>query len=67
MPLAKRGGKIFPGIGVTAAESRLDAAQTLEQIDIIRREGAFGFVLFDLNNTVEKEILPMLSLGVTAD
>lgn len=59
-------GKLFPGIGVTAIESRLSPLQTVEQILILRREGAGGFVLFDLTPVLEGEILPALRLGVTA-
>jgi len=60
-------GRIFPGIGVTATESRLDAVQTIDQIRAVRREGATGFTLFDLNDTLASDILPLLRLGVTSD
>jgi len=59
------GGKIFPGVGVTARESRLGPVEVIEQIDALRREGAAGFVLFELNRALEKEILPLLSTGIT--
>ena len=39
--------------------------QTIDQIEIARQEGASGFALFSLNRTLENEILPILSLGVT--
>lgn len=58
--------KVLPGIGVTAAESRLDAAQVIDQIQTVRRAGCPGFVLFDLDTTLRQEILPVLRLGVTA-
>lgn len=57
-------GRIYPGIGVTASESRLDAAQVIDQINSVRRNGAAGFALFDLNPVLEKEVLPYLTLGV---
>ena len=60
-------GRLRPGIGVTATESRLSAADTIDQIAALRREGAGGFVLFDLNHTVEKDILPYLRMGLTSD
>ena len=60
-------GRLYPGIGVTAAESRLSAADTIDQIAALRREGAGGFVLFELNRTVEKDILPYLRMGLTSD
>lgn len=52
--------KIVGGIGVTAAESRLDAAGTIDQIEALRRSGAAGFILFDLDATLGAEILPVL-------
>jgi uncharacterized lipoprotein YddW (UPF0748 family) len=65
--LPQAAGRIFPGIGVTAQESRLDAVEVIDQINALRREGAGGFVLFDLNHILEREILPVLSRGATAD
>lgn len=58
--------RVFPGIGVTAAESRLDAAQVTDQIVTARRLGATGFVLFDLNRIVLDDVLPYLRMGPTA-
>ncbi len=58
--------RLYPGIGVTATESRLTAAMTIDQIVALRNEGARGFVLFDANRTLEKEILPYLAMGVTS-
>ena len=65
--LSGAGEKIIPGIGVTATESRLDPASVIDQIMVTRGAGTGGFVLFDLNKTLEIETLPMLSLGITAD
>ena len=62
----KQAMKIVPGIGVTAAESRLDAAQVIDQIQAARRAGCPGFALFDLDTTLRQEILPVLRMGVTA-
>jgi len=56
---------MIPGIGVTAAESRLDAAQTIDQLRVVREEGCAGFALFDLNTYLEREILPVLKVGMT--
>jgi len=58
--------RVVPGIGVTAAESRLDAAQVLDQIRAVRRAGCPGFALFDLDTTLRQEILPILRMGATA-
>jgi uncharacterized lipoprotein YddW (UPF0748 family) len=57
--------KIISGIGVTAAESRLDAIEVLQQIDVIRRMKCKGFALFDLDENLRQNILPILSEGVT--
>ncbi len=58
--------RVVPGIGVTAAESRLDAAQVIDQIQAARRAGCPGFALFDLDTTLRQEILPVLRMGATA-
>ena len=63
LPNAK--GRIFPGIGVTAAESQLRADQVVEQIAIARRLGADGFSLYDLSQTLRQETLPLLRQGAT--
>lgn len=62
----KQAMKILPGIGVTAAESRLDAAQVIDQIQAARRAGCPGFALFDLDTTLRQEILPILRMGACA-
>lgn len=59
--------KLLPGIGVTANESRLDAAGVIDQINALRRESLPGFMLFDANRTLEKDILPYLRMGATAN
>ncbi|MBA4387340.1 MAG: hypothetical protein C0404_05125 [Verrucomicrobia bacterium] len=58
--------KIYPGIGVTATESRLDAVQVVDQVRALRGAGAGGFALFELNKVLEKETLPVLGLGLTS-
>ncbi|MBN2300906.1 MAG: family 10 glycosylhydrolase [Lentisphaerae bacterium] len=63
LAMPKAAGRIYPGIGVTAAESRLNALQVIDQIGIARRMRTDGFVLFDLNRAVADEILPVLSLS----
>ncbi len=55
------GKRIWPGIGVTAAESRLDAVAVLDQIAVARAAGAGGYVLFDLNHIVADDVLPILA------
>lgn len=58
-------GKIFPGIGVTTLECRLNAVQTINQIKRLRAEGAPGFALFEANPTLGGDILPYLGAGLT--
>ena len=67
MALPGARGRIFPGIGVTATESRLTPIQVIDQILCLRREGATGFILYELNDSVVADVLPLLKLGVTAE
>ena len=59
-------GRLYPGIGVRASESRLDATDTIAQIERARELGTAGFMLFELNADLTREILPVLSEGITA-
>ncbi len=54
--------RLCPGIGITAAESRLGVPMVLQQLEAAQRRGAGGFVLFDLNEVLSREILPYLGL-----
>ena len=56
--------RTIAGIGVTANESRLDARQVIDQINLSRYYGLAGVSLFDLDATLEKSILPYLCLGM---
>ena len=58
-------GRIIPGIGVTASESRLDPAQVARQIVLARQANCPGFVLFDLSGTLRDDTLPALRQGIT--
>lgn len=58
--------RIIGGLGVTAAESRLDAAAVIDQVNALRAARAVGFALFDLDATLEQDILPVIQLGLTA-
>ena len=62
----RQASRLVGGIGVTASESRLDAAGVIDQVNILRSAGAAGFALFDLDATLAREILPVLKLGLTA-
>lgn len=57
--------KILCGIGVTANESNLDGIDVLKQIAIARQYKCSGFILFDLDETLRRKILPVLKEGAT--
>ena len=56
--------KTIVGIGVTANESRLDARQVIDQIRLARKYNFPGVALFDLDATLEKQVLPYVKLGL---
>ena len=58
-------GKVYAGIGVTSMECRLNAVETISQINALRQNGATGFTLFEANPTLKTEILPYLQMGTT--
>ena len=55
-------GRVYPGIGVTATESKLTPVQVADQIAALTQQGAAGFILFDLNRKLELETLPALRM-----
>ncbi len=59
--------KVLCGIGVTATESRLEPIDVLRQIELARKAKCGGFVLFDLDETLRKTVLPVLSEGVSKE
>ncbi len=62
--IKKHAHKTISGIGVTANESRLDAKGVINQIRLARKYELAGEALFDLDTTLEKQILPYLKLGI---
>lgn len=62
--VASHARRTIAGIGVTANESRLDAKAVIDQINVSRRYGLAGNALFDLDVTLEKNILPYLRMGI---
>ena len=58
-------GRVYPGIGVAASESQLRADAVIEQVLALRAAGAAGFVLFDLCQPLQQEVLPALQRGLT--
>ena len=61
---SKNARRTIAGIGVTASESKLSAAQVVEQIRLVRKYGLAGESLFDLDTTLVEKILPALKKGV---
>lgn len=59
-----RARHVIGGIGVTANESKLSAAQVVEQINLARGAGFAGVALFDLDDTLVESVLPVLRLGL---
>ena len=66
MALPGASGRVWEGIGVSASASQLTADQVIEQYLRARAAGAAGVVLFDLNPLLRDQILPFLSMGLTA-
>lgn len=60
----QRAARIISGIGVTANESRLTPRQVVDQINLARRVGVAGVALFDLDDTLAVDVLPILRLGL---
>ena len=49
---------------MTANESKLSAAQVVDQINLARQAGFAGVALFDLDDTLVESIFPVLRLGL---
>lgn len=60
----RNAARTIVGIGVTANESRLGPKDVIRQLNLVRRFGFAGVSLFDLDVTLEKNILPYLRLGI---
>ena len=59
-----RARHIIGGIGVTANESKLSAAQVVDQVNLARQAGFAGVALFDLDDTLVESVFPVLRLGL---
>ena len=59
--------RVWPGIGVTSAQSRLGPVEVIDQIVAARSMNAAGFALFDLDVALMQDILPVLRLGITRE
>ena len=60
----RNAARTIVGLGVTANESRLGPKDVIRQIDFTRERGFAGVALFDLDVTLEKNVLPWLRLGI---
>jgi uncharacterized lipoprotein YddW (UPF0748 family) len=56
----------YPGLGVSASSSRFGPDRAIEQINITRRYGTHGFLIFNYGVKESRDILPKLGLGITA-
>jgi len=56
---------IYPGLGPSAKD--LPPEQVVHQVDLIRKAGAKGFILFDLDKDLLYKHLPALRSGATAE
>lgn len=56
---------LYPGIGATATGQRLTPDKVVAQIEIARKHGAGGFVIFNLNADTLRRIPPMTKQGAT--
>lgn len=62
----KKTKPLVSGLGVTLGSWTLTPDQVARQIGVLRKEGADGFILFNLDEYVIREVLPKLKLGATA-
>ena len=61
-------GKVpcYPGLGVSASDSRFGPDRAIEQINITRQYGTHGFLIFNYGVKESRDILPKLGMGITA-
>ncbi len=57
---------VYPGIGVSSSNSRLEPDETIMQIGAAREAGTGGFILFNYTRAFVDSLFPALSLGTTA-
>lgn len=56
--------QFVPGVGVTL-ETTMGADKVAQQIQLGRKAGSKGFILFNLNQALLDQTLPLLRLGIT--
>jgi len=55
-----------PGVGVTL-DNTMSPDQVVRQIQLGQKAGSSGFILFNLDDTLLKTVLPFLHLGITKE
>lgn len=58
---------LVPGIGASATGISMTADQVIGQIDITRRHGTKGFIIFNYGEREARDTIPLLGLGATRD
>lgn len=58
---------LYPGIGAASSNSSLSPDEVVAQIEIARKAGAGGFVIFNLNRSTIQKYPPLIHLGATRD
>ncbi len=56
---------LVPGIGASSTGVTLEADAVISQIEITRKHGTQGFIIFNYGEREARDILPMLGLGAT--
>ena len=57
--------QLVPGVGASSTNVSQTADQIIGQINITRRYGSKGFIIFNYGEREERDILPLLGLGET--
>ncbi len=57
------GGRVIPGIGFSSGQAPLTVDQVLDQIAVLRRLEAPGYILFALDHDLRNKVLPMVQGG----
>lgn len=56
---------LVPGIGASSSASTLSPDAVIDQIEVTRKHGARGFIIFNYGANEADTLLPMLGLGMT--
>lgn len=56
---------LCPGIGVSASHPALAPEDVIRQIELTRKHGAMGFIIFNYGEKEARDLVPLLGLGIT--